>query len=107
MLIELIPRLRGLRYEERLKECGLTTLETRKLREKILSCRENIDPNMFVTIKTGKRTRGHYDFTLEKGQSRLDVRKYSFSQGTIHEWNKLYADCVHSNRIDNYLLHVY
>ena len=29
---KLIPRLRDLRYEERLKECGLTTLETRRLR---------------------------------------------------------------------------
>ena len=28
---ELIPGLRDLRYEERLKECGLTTLETRRL----------------------------------------------------------------------------
>ena len=30
--IKLIPELRNLRYEERLKECGLTTLETRRLR---------------------------------------------------------------------------
>ena len=29
---KLIPGLRDLRYEERLKECGLTTLETRILR---------------------------------------------------------------------------
>ena len=29
---KLIQRLRDLSYEERLKECGLTTLETRKLR---------------------------------------------------------------------------
>ena len=27
-----IPGLRDVRYEERLKECGLTTLETRRLR---------------------------------------------------------------------------
>ena len=29
---KLIPGLRDLRYEERLKECGLTTLETQRLR---------------------------------------------------------------------------
>ena len=29
---KMIPELRDLRYEERLKECGLTTLETRSLR---------------------------------------------------------------------------
>ena len=61
-------------------------------------------------IKTGKITRGH-DFTLVQGQNRLDFRKYSFSQRTVNEWNKLSADCVHSssvnmfkNRIDNYLV---
>ena len=35
----------------------------------------------FFKIKTGKITRGH-DFMLMKGQSRLDVRKYSFSKRT-------------------------
>ena len=29
---KMIPELRSLSYEERLKECGLTTLETRRLR---------------------------------------------------------------------------
>ena len=46
---KIIPELRDLSYEERLKECGLTTLETRKLRgdqielSKILNGYENID----------------------------------------------------------------
>ena len=57
---------------------------------------ENIRPNIFFKIKTGKRTRGR-DFTLGKGRTRLDVRKYSFSHRTVNEWNKLSADCVQSS----------
>ena len=47
----MIPELRDLSYEERLKECGLTTLETTRLRGdqievfKILNGYENIDRN--------------------------------------------------------------
>ena len=113
---KLIPGLRDLSYEEQLKECGLTTLETRRLRGdqievfKILKGYENIDSNIFFEIKEGKITRGH-NFTLVKKQSRLDVRKFSFSQRSINVWNKLSTECVHAssvnvfkNRIDKYLV---
>ena len=49
----MIPKLRNISYEIRLKECGLTTLETRRLRRdqievfKILNGYENIDRNIF------------------------------------------------------------
>ena len=54
---KLIPGLRDLTYEERLKECGLTTLETRRLQGdqievfKILNGYENIDSNIFLKLR--------------------------------------------------------
>ena len=70
---------------------------------KILNAYEN---SFFREKKPG----GH-NFTLVKKQSRLDVRKYSFSQRTINGWNKLSTDCVHAtsvnvlkNRIGKYLV---
>ena len=65
-----------------------------------------------LQIREDKITRGHksHNYTLVKKQSRLDVRKYSFSQRTINVWNKLSTDCVHAssvnmfkNKIDKYL----
>ena len=50
---------------------------------KILNGYENIDSNIVFKIKQSKITRGH-NFTLVKKQSRLDVRKLSFSQRTIN-----------------------
>ena len=82
------------------------------IRFRIENGHENIDPNIVSKIKIGKRTRRH-DLTLVKGQSRFSgyVRKYSFSQRTVNEWNTLSADCVDpssinmfKNRINNYLV---
>ena len=111
---KIIPKLRDLSYDERLKECGLTTLETRRLRGdqievfKMLNGYENIDRNMFFSLKDS-RTRGH-EVKLVKDKRRLDIRKHSFSQRTINEWNKLSTDCVTAssvnmfkNKVDTYL----
>ena len=76
---------------------------------KILNGYENIDRNIFFSLKKDNRTRGH-EVTLAKDQCRLDIRKYSFSQRTINEWNKLSTDCVTAssvnmfkNKVDTYL----
>ena len=80
---------RDLCYEERLKECGLTTLETRRLRGdqnqgfNLLNGYENIDINIVLSLKKDNRTR-RYEVTLVKHQCRLDIRKYSFSLRTIN-----------------------
>ena len=94
----MIPELRDLSYVECLKECGLTTVETWRLRGdqievfKILNGYENIDRNMFFSLKNDSRTRGH-EVKLVKNQCRLDIRKHSFSQRTINDWNELSTDC--------------
>ena len=62
---------------------------------KILNGYKNIDSNLFF--------RGH-NFTLVKKQSRLDVRKFSFSQRTINVWNKLSEECLHASSVICYML---
>ena len=77
---------------------------------KIVNGYENVDRNMFLKLKEGNRTRGQ-KAALVKEQCRLDMRKYSFSQSVINEWNKLPNDCVNASsvnmfkhRIDRYLM---
>ena len=97
------------------KLVSLTTLETRRLRGdqievfKIVNSYEDVDRNIFFKLKEGSRTRGH-KAALVKEQYGLDMRKYSFSQRVINEWNKLSNDCVNAssvnmfkNRIDKYM----
>ena len=76
---------------------------------KILKGYENIDRNIFFTVKEERSTRVH-GVALAKKQYRLDIRKISFSQRTVNEWNGLSADCVGAssvnifkNKIDIYL----
>ena len=111
----MIPKLRNISYAMRLNECGLTTLEIRRLRGdqieafKILNGYEIIDRKIIFAVKEERRTRGH-GVTLAKMQCKLDIRKFSFSQRTVNEWNRLSADSVGAssvnilkNKIDIYL----
>ncbi len=66
---------------------------------KILNGYENIDRNIFFTVKEERRTRGH-EFTLAKKQCRLDIRNFSFSQRTVNEWNRLSADCEGASSVN-------
>ena len=47
---------------------------------------------------------------LVKDQCRLNIRRYSFSQRRVNEWNKLSMDCITAssmnmfkNKLDTYL----
>jgi len=53
----------------------------------------------FFSDKEERRTRGH-GITLAKKQCRLEIRKLSFSQRTVNEWNRLSADCVGASSVN-------
>ena len=63
--IKLIPELRILNYEDRVQQCKLTTLETRRVRGdqievfKITHRIEGLDSGVFFKYRTDNRTRGH------------------------------------------------
>ena len=85
-----LQKLWNISYEMRLKECGLTTLETRRLGGdqtevfKILNGYEDIDRNSVSRL----RKRGLDD--MNDKQCRLDIRNFLFSQRTVNEWNRLW-----------------
>ena len=67
---------------------------------KILNGYENIYITMFFSLKKDSRTRGH-EVKLVKDQCRLDwIRKYSFSQSTVNEWNKLSTVCITASSVN-------
>ena len=58
----------------------------------------------------GHSYRGH-SLALVKSHSRLDIRKYTFSQRVVNDWNKLPEECINAtsvnmfkNKIDQYYL---
>ena len=57
---------------------------------------------IFFSVKEERRTRGH-GVTLAKKQCRLDMRKFSFSQRTVNEWNRLSGDCVGASSVNIYI----
>ena len=56
--------------------------------------------DLYFFSEKEERTRGHGG-PLAKKQCRLDIRKFSFSQRTVNEWNRLSADYVGASSVNN------
>ena len=91
----LVQDLRGFSYEARLKKLGLTTLRVRRQRGdmietyKIMTGKENVSrDNYFQLVASGYDLRGH-GLKISKRRSRLDIRKFAFSQRVVNDWNCL------------------
>ena len=96
----ILPELRGLDYEARLRSLKLPTLTYRRLRGDVINVYKYIHgiyrlplaDNMFEMAQYGA-TRGH-SFKLYKHQTRLILRKHFFSQRVVDVWNSLQDDVV-------------
>jgi len=104
---KLVPELQHMSYEERLSNLGLTTLEARRVRGdlieifKIVHGYESIDFNFFFRNRRYSGLRGH-NLTLEVNRTRLNVRKYSFSNRSISLWNSLPEYIVNSQDVTSF-----
>ena len=110
---KLIPRLRDLPYEERLKALCLPSMEYRRRRGdmiqmyKIINGLVRLEANKLFTPIPNSSTRGHKQRVLRQ-RSLKSARAKSFSQRVISNWSSLPSTVIESpsvntfkNRIDD------
>ena len=103
----MIPEIRHLSYNQRLKKLNLTTLEMRRFRGdliesfKIIKDIEKIDKNLLFTFSKIDQTRGH-NYKLFKTPARLNIRKFSFTHRIVDAWNKLPYKAVNCKTVDQF-----
>ena len=101
---KLIPGLRDMSYEDRLRVLSLPTLSYRRLRGdmieayKILSNKYDSDVTRNLLTCNTRVSRGH-NFKLSKVRPRTNIRKNSFSLRIVNEWNHLPESVVMSENV--------
>lgn len=113
---KMLPNMKVLSYEERLRLLELPTLLYRRMRgdmlevHKILNNYYDSGVNFPLTRRreSERESRGHSQM-LQKNTSRLNVRRYCFSQRVVNLWNSLPDNVVTApspdsfkNRFDKY-----
>ncbi len=69
---------------------------------KILSGKENVDSTQFFKIAENPHgLRGH-SMKLVKDRSRLDTRKFFFSQRVVNGWNNLPESAVRTESVNSF-----
>jgi len=92
-------------YMTRLNRLNLWTLEERRNRAdliklfKIYIGLSGIKIESMFKSSTDSRTRGH-SLKLKKHRSRLDLRKYFFSERVVNRWNELDEDTVSDTTVN-------
>jgi len=106
----LVPQLRKFSYPVRLKKIGITSLKDRRLRGDMIEVyklsmgKEQIDYEQFFRLAENHYgIRGHeIEKKLTKVRSRLDTRKFFFSQRVVNGWNSLPAKVVNAESVNSF-----
>ena len=102
----IVPALRGLSYEQRLRELDLPTLEYRRKRYdliqvyKIVHKIDDIDVSKFFDYST-TGLRGHI-LKLDKPKAKKALRKNSFALRVVSVWNDLPEEVVTADSVDSF-----
>ena len=102
---KIVPELKDLPYEERLKRLGLTTLEERRIRGdmietyKIMTGKENINREKFFDIIPARGDPElRHDMKIFKKRFETSLRGHFFSQRVIDNWNGRGKEVVESEK---------
>ena len=104
---KLIPSLRRLSYEDRLRELNMFSFERRCERGdmievyKIFNGLDDVNASKFFELDDDNRTRGHF-LKIKKKQCRLDVRKNFFTNRVVDPWNKLPEHVISSSSLSSF-----
>ena len=107
---KMIKGLEKLQYEERLRECGLTTLEKRRCREdliqtyKLITRKEDTPFTRFFQLETRIGLRGHKYKLFKKTGSQIKQR--FFSSRVINAWNELSDETVSVETTNNFKIKI-
>ena len=103
----MIPSLRALPYEERLKRLNLFSLEKRRMRGdliqvyKYLNKLSNVDHSKLFELQTNPRTRNN-GYPIQSRRCNTDIGRSFFSNRIIRHWNELPAEVVTARTIDTF-----
>ena len=109
MATRMVPELKGMAYEERLKAMDLPTLEQRRERGdliqvyKLINGIDQVDnENLILREEDDIRSTRSHSKKLRKGRCLRDVKKFSFPQRCVETWNSLSEEVVSATSVHNF-----
>lgn len=102
---KMIPKLKNVNYDERLKLLKLPSMYYRRTRGDLIECFKyckglnNVEPPLHFDNQT--RTRGHR-FKLLKERCEKAIRKHYFSMRIVNKWNNLPSSVVNAKNINTF-----